>query len=372
VDSAGILYVTDCGNNTIRKLTPNGDTKTVTITPPATVFPEKGIVTTLAGKPGETGAADGMGGEARFSSIGSIAVDQAGNVIVGDGWPNNLLRKVSPSGVVTTLAGTKGSWNTSQDGIGSQASFSGFAGITFDAAGNIYIPGPGTGGGITVGLRKVSPSGSVTTIDVPIYGGIQFDALAADSVGNIFAIEGDRINKITLSPMSAAIFAGKHYSFAPRYHFDGPGSVARFQTPSGIVVDTGGNVFVTDSANLVIRKISPDGVVTTFAGKVGRPGTAQGYDSATVDGVGAAARFNYPQGLAIDGANNLYLTDNNTVRKITPNRMVTTIAGLAGVSGYADGVGATARFGPLRAITVDKAGTIYVSDNHTIRRIVQE
>jgi sugar lactone lactonase YvrE len=372
VDGAGNLYVSDCGSNTIRKLTPNGDTRTVTITPPASVFPENGTVTTLAGKPGETGSADGEGSNARFSNIGPLAVDQAGSIIVGDGFPNNLLRKVSPSGSVTTLAGTKGSLNTSRDGTGSQASFSEFPGITVDTAGNIYIPGPGSGGGISAGLRKVTPTGSVSTIDVPIYGGVRLGAITADPIGNIYAIDRDRIDKITLSPISADIFAGQLDSFAPRYHFDGLGSAARFNSPGSIVVDTAGNVFVTDSANLVIRKISPDGVVSTFAGKVGRPGMGPDYDSATVDGIGEAARFDYPVGLAIDGANNLYVNDNHTIRKITPGRMVTTVAGLAGVRGFVDGVGAAARFGELSAIAVDKAGTIYVTDNWTIRKIVQK
>lgn len=371
-DSAGHLFVSDCGNHTIRKLTPNSDTKTVTFTPPQTIFPETATVTTLAGKPGESGSADGAGGDARFASPSAIAVDSAGNIIVGDGWPNGVLRKISPSGVVTTFAGTQGSWRTSLDGVGNQASFLDFPGIAFDAVGNIYIPGPGTGGGISLGLRKVSPAGGVTTIDVPIYGGITYWQMAGDLAGNIYAIANDRIDKIGLSPMRAAIFAGQHFSFGPRYHFDGSGTAARFQSPTGIVVDTSGNIFVADTRNLVIRKISPDGVVSTFAGKVGELGTSPGYDSAVVDGIGVAARFFAPRGLAIDGANNLYVIDNNTIRKISPDRMVTTIAGLAGVSGSADGVGATARFGETSYISADKAGIIYVIDNRTIRKIVQK
>lgn len=369
VDGAGKLYVSDCGSHTIRTLTPSGEARTVSMTPPTKVFPETGVVTTLAGKPGEMGSADGVGGDARFNNVAGIAVDQTGNVIVGDGWPSSLLRRVTQSGVVTTIAGTKG-FNTDRDGTGTEAGFSSLGGMTFDAEGNIYVGGYKTNGERT-GLRRITPQGAVTTINTPIYGASSFGALATGPAGLIYAIESDRVFKIALSPLSAIVFAGQPSSGYP-YHFDGPGGLARFQSPGGIVVDSHGNVFVADSRNLVIRKISPDGTVSTFAGLVGHAGTLPGYGSATVDGIGGAARFHFPLGLAIDGADNLYVTDNNTIRKITPNRMVTTVAGLAGASGFADGVGAAARFGELHAITVDKAGTIYVSDNKTIRKIIQK
>lgn len=372
VDSAGILYVSDCGNHTISKLVLNEQAGLVTVTPPPSVFPASGIVTTLAGKVDQMGAVDGQGSAARFNEPGLLIVDHAGNIIVGDGWPSNLLRKVSPSGAVTTLAGTQGSWHTSTDGVGSQASFDGFRGLAIDGAGNIYTPGTGTVGGTSIGLRKITPAGSVTTIDVPIYGGHPLRAIVADAAGDIYAIDNSRIDKIRMSPMEVSVFAGDLSSFDPRKHFDGAPDLARFDGPIGIVVDTHGNIFVTDTANLVIRKISPEGFVTTFAGRVGKSGTAPGYGSAHVDGTGETARFHYPVGLAIDGANNLYVTDNYTIRKISPDRTVRTIAGLAGVKGSVDGVGAAARFGQLFAIAADKAGVIYVTDNQTVRKIVQQ
>lgn len=366
VDATGSLYVTDCGNHTIRMLTPNAGSRTVTVTPPATVFPETGTVQTLAGKFGDIASIDGQGSEARFSEVGTIAVDPAGNIVVGDG---GLLRKVSPSGTVSTIAGMKQQLSPVNDGVGRQAGFDNIPGIVFDAAGNIYIPGSN---GAISGIRKVTPSGVVTTTEVPFSGGLGIGKIASDGNGTIYGIGQDRISKLTLSLPGLTLVAGNTASFAPRYHFDGQGSAVRFQGPSGIAVDTAGNVFVVDSGNLVIRKINPQGVVSTFAGKVGVSGTAPGYDSANVDGTGSAARFFYPTSLAIDSANNLYVTDNYTIRKITPDRVVTTVAGLAGVRGSVDGAGALARFSDVRAITVDKSGAIYVSDNRTIRKIVKQ
>ncbi|QNA88542.1 hypothetical protein G4G28_08655 [Massilia sp. Dwa41.01b] len=359
-DKAGALYVTDCGNHTIRKLIPSIGTRTVSVTPPPMVFAETGTVTTLAGKLGEGGSVDGTGEFARIWSDTMRAMDPDGYLLLAEGYPTHALRKVSKTGVVSTITRE----NNANDTLAYPA-------FTFDPAGNMYTAKRRPGGSVE-GLTRRDTSGNVTTIYAEVYGAPGLGRIVADGFGNVYGIDGDQIDRITVSPVSATVFAGTTASFAPRYHFDGPGPVARFQSPSGIVVDTEGNVFVTDAANLVIRKISPDGVVSTFAGKVGRSGTAPGYHSAVVDGTADAARFYYPQGLAIDGQNNLYVIDNHTIRKITPNREVRTIAGLAGVKGFADGMGAAARFSRLDSIVVDKEGTIYVGDNNTIRKIVQK
>src|SRR6266536_5877346 len=146
---------------------------------------------------------------------------------------------------------------------------------------------------------------------------------------------------------------------------DGVGSAARFNEPQGVAVDAAGNVFVTDAHNYTIRKITADGAVSTLAGLAGAYGS--------VDGVGGSARFNLPRGIALDGSGNVYVADgaNNTIRKITPDRVVTTLAGLAGEPGSVDGNGRTARFNFPEGIAVDQAGTVYVTDllNETIRKI---
>ena len=119
---------------------------------------------------------------------------------------------------------------------------------------------------------------------------------------------------------------------------DGTGSAARFYYPRGVAVDSAGNVYVADTGNHTIRKVTPAGVVTTLAGLAGSSGSA--------DGTGSAARFNYPPGVAVDSAGNVYVADtgNHTIRKVTPAGVVTTLAGLAGSSGSADGTGSAARF----------------------------
>jgi hypothetical protein len=143
------------------------------------------------------------------------------------------------------------------------------------------------------------------------------------------------------------------------------GTAARFRVPSGIAADGSDKLFVGDDYNYTIRKITPAGVVTTFAGTAGLSGNA--------DGTGAAARFFYPTGVAVDGWGNLFVADNfnDTIRKITPAGVVTTLAGTAGSLGSADGTGAAAKFNYPHAVAVDGAGNVLVADNgnNAIRKI---
>ncbi len=146
---------------------------------------------------------------------------------------------------------------------------------------------------------------------------------------------------------------------------DGTGSAARFNFPGGLAIDAAGNLFLADWDNFLIRRITPAGVVTTLAGSPGAAGST--------DGTGAAARFRNPNGLAADAAGNLYVADwgNHTIRRVTPAGVVTTLAGSPGFAGSADGAGAAARFANPTGMAVDSAGNVYVADqgNHTIRRI---
>ncbi|HTX64720.1 MAG TPA: immunoglobulin domain-containing protein [Opitutaceae bacterium] len=146
---------------------------------------------------------------------------------------------------------------------------------------------------------------------------------------------------------------------------DGTGTAAQFSGPADVAVDSSGNVYVADTNNDTIRKVTPAGVVTTVAGTAGSAGSA--------DGTGAAARFNRPAGVAVDSAGNLYVADtnNNTVRKITPAGVVTTLAGQAGASGSADGTGSAARFKGPSGLAVDTSNNLWVADtlNHTLRKV---
>jgi len=268
---------------------------------------------TLAGKAGSIGSTDATGSAARFNAPSGVSVDTAGNVFVADG-SNHTIRKVTSAGVVTTLAGTAGS-SGSTDATGSAARFNSPFGVSVDTAGNVFV---GDSGNHTI--RKVTSAGVVTTL-----------AGTAGSAGSA----------------------------------DGTGSAARFDFPIAVSVDTAGNVFVADSSNHTIRKVTSAGVVTTLAGAAGFSGST--------DATGSAARFYYPYGIFVDTAGNVFVGDsgNKTIRKVTSAGVVTTLAGTAGSSGSTDGTGSAARFNSPRGVAVDTAGNVFVADssNHTIRKV---
>jgi hypothetical protein len=350
VDNAGNVYVADDGNNTIRKITPCG------------------VVSTLAGLAGSSGSANGTGSAARFSQPFGLTVDSAGNVYVAD-RDNHLIRKVTPAGVVTTLAGLAGS-SGSTDGTGSAARFNFPLGVAVDNAGNVYVADTNSST-----IRKVTSTGVVST-----FAGLAGSVGSADGIGNAarfnntqgVAVDGagsvyvaDYLNHTIrkISPSRAvSTLAGLAGAGGGA---DGTGNAARFNFPYGVTVDGAGNAYVADSGNNTIRKVTPSRIVTTLAGLPGSFGSA--------DGTGTDARFGFPVSAAVDNTGNVYVTDssNHTIRKITPSRVVTTFAGLAGVAGSADGTGGSARFNNPSAVAVDNAGNVYVADrgNHTIRKI---
>jgi sugar lactone lactonase YvrE len=429
-DRAGNVYVVDQKNHAIRKITPSG------------------TVTTLAGN-GVAGFVDGEGGAARFKFPSGVAVDGGGNVFVAD-QGNHAIRKISPSGVVSTLAGDGVAGLV--DGAGATARFNYPSGLTLDSAGNLFIADT-----YNRAVRKLTASGVVTTVASNPNSGGQIGiglinhavAIAGDSVGNLYVLSEDTRELVKLTPDGkstpfapffldnptgllvdandnlliadrtarfirkvspsgeVSVVAGQGYVFGL---VDATGTAARFQWAGGVATDTAGNVYVADSQNNRIRKITPLGEATTLAGGGNYPGDALG------DGTGAAASFSSPGRIAVDGAGNLYVTESSrtdrklvTIRKVSPLGVVTTLprkldssallavdavgnlyfadknrvykmttdgvtlSPLAGdaSAGYADGSGSSARFNGLRGIAVDGAGNVYVSDtnNKAIRKI---
>jgi sugar lactone lactonase YvrE len=295
VDGATNVYVADAVNDAIRKITPAG------------------VVTTVAGN-GTSGTNDGTGSAARFDTPEYVVVDSAGNLYVADTF-NFTIRKVAPVGaswVVTTLAGLAGSAGTN-DGTGSAARFYYPEGVAVDSATNVYVAD-----GFNDAIRKLEPVGTNCVVTT----------LAGRATGG---------------PGSA----------------DGTGSAARFNSPLGVSLDSATNVYVADSFNSTIRKVTPAGVVTTLAGLAGHAGSA--------DGANSAARFNEANGAAVDTKGNVYVADwgNHTIRKVTPvgtNWVVTTLAGLAGNPGFTDATGSAARFDYPNGVAVDTNGNVYVAD----------
>ena len=336
----------------------------------AAIVDSAGTVTTLAGTPGVIGSADGIGAAAQFYVPSGITTDSAGNLYVAD-QVNHTIRKITPAGTVTTLAGTAGV-SGSADGIGAAAQFRNPFAIVADAAGNLYVADA-----INSTIRRITPAGAVTTLagTAGSYGvadgsgpTAQFNVpqgITADAAGNLYVVDSGNATIRKITPAGAvSTLAGTPGVTGSA---DGIGAAARFLNPIGITADTGGNLYVADTVNHTIRKITPTGVVTTLAGTAGLPGSA--------DGTIGSARFNAPTGITADQTGNLYVFDFNNfaIRKITPAGVVTTLAGTAGVTGTADGSLATALFGGGYGITADAAGDLYVAESqyNTIRKIMQ-
>jgi sugar lactone lactonase YvrE len=344
IDGGGNIYVADYG--TIRKINPAG------------------LVTTLAGTPGKWGRNDGTGAEARFLTPQGLATDDGGNVYVADSYAFTV-RKITPAGVVTTIAGKAGEAGF-VDGPGSVARFNQPAGLATDHLGNVYVTEQANRT-----IRKITPGGVVTTIagnpqrnyrqDGPaaVAGFMYPGALTRDPAGNLYVIDFMLILKVTPDGTVTTLAGDDTWGFA-----DGTGSAARFDSPEGVTIDSHGNLFVSEPRYVTIRKVTSAGVVTTFAGHV---------DQGSLDGPLKTARFGYPYGLVSDGDGTVYVADaeENTIRKITAAGVVSTLAGKPWAFGMTDGVGSSARFNGLSAIAIGPGGDLYVTDSYLIRKITR-
>jgi len=343
VDSEGNVYVADYFNNLIRKITSGG------------------LVTTLAGS-GNATFADGTGTGASFNQPTGIAVDSSNNVYVID-RTNNRVRRITPAGVVTTLAGqtTAGS----ADGTGTNASFTGLIGIAVNSSGDIFVCEDSGSNRI----RKITSTGVVTTF---VSSGLRSPSgMVFNSAGELYVTNATNhyISKVSPEGVVTNIAgAGSATVNGGGAAVDGTGTNAVFFSPLGAGIDSAGNVYIADGNNNRIRKMTPEGVVTTLAGSLS---DIAGF----VDGVGTAAIFSYPFGIAVDSAGNVYVGDANNyrIRKITSGGLVTTLAG-SGFTGYTNSVNNNPRFRNPSGITLDSTGNVYVADtgNHRIRKITPD
>jgi sugar lactone lactonase YvrE len=278
--------------------------------------------------------------------------------------------------MVATLAGTAGLVGAI-DATGSYARFNQPNGVTVDGSGNVYVADTGNGA-----IRKITPLGVVTTLAGSIFNrgnrdGSGLDAwfssptgVAADTTGNIYVSDAftNTIRKVNPAGTVSTIAGSASFRGGSA---DGTGTAAQFSYPSGIAVDSAGNLYVADTYNDTIRKITSDGKVATLAGFTGMPNTT--------DGTGPDARFNQPTGVAVDSSGTVYVADtvNCTIRQISPAGVVSTVAGTvfgnAGIAGFADGVTSTSLtlFNQPRGLVPDGLGNLYVADtgNAAIRKL---
>jgi sugar lactone lactonase YvrE len=400
LDGAGNLYVADTGNKVIRKIAPDASVTTVAgaanfvgtadgagtlarFTNPVALVSDMdgnllvldanrvrsvssaGLVATLAGN-SAAGFAEGTGAGAQFSGpLGLVSVGTAGAYIADTG--NSVIREITSDGTVTTFAGTPSAGAVDSD-LPNSVRFRAPRGLAQDVLGNLYVADSANHT-----IRKVTNSGATTTLagEFGIAGNSDGEALSArfnapqavalDAAGNVYVADtGNHVVRVISTAGVVSTFAGTP-GLSGRA--DGAGADARFLSPRGIALDTKGDVYVADTGNLTIRKITAAGVVTTLAGAPGASGS--------LDGAGGSARFTSPVALAVNASGNIVVADGSAIRAVSPFGNVTTLAGVAGVRGAADGTGANALFASPQGVALDTAGNVYVADtyNQTIRKV---
>lgn len=332
-------------------------------------LPAQDSVRTLAGLPETPGSLDGTNTTARFNDPAGIAIAPDGTIFVADNQ-NHALRRIGTNGVVTTLAGLPGTPG-STDGTGSTARFDSPTGLALGSDGALYVSDTGNHT-----IRRVTTNGVVTTLagsaGVSDYvDGSAFDArfnqplgLAVAPDGTIFITDsGNHLIRVIATNGTVSVIAGNPETFGSA---DGTGTNAFFNSPVGLALAPDGSLFVSDANNFTLRRVTAAGVVTTIAGAAGQDGST--------DGPAATARFGKPAELALAPNGTLYIADaaHHTIRRLTPDGHVSTIAGLVGADGAMDGANGLARFFNPYGLAIAARGHLVVADtyNQTVRELL--
>ncbi|MBS1532471.1 MAG: hypothetical protein JSU01_19365 [Bacteroidetes bacterium] len=333
----------------------------ITFTTPSGLSSVSGTVTTFAGS-GTAGFLDGSGIGAQFSNPSGMVADAQGNIYISDAF-NNRIRKIAPDGTVTTVAGNGTAGYVDADAA--DAEFYAPHGLAIDASGNLFVADYGNNV-----IRKIGTDGTVSTyagngvaafvdgaaLKVAAFNGPA--GLAFDSKGNLFVADqnNNMIRKITPTG-GVSLFAGARSGGYLNLTVDSAsGNWGAFAKPSGLVFDKNGNLYVSDQNNSAIRQITPAGVISTIAG-----------------GRDQEALIGYPAAICIDASGNSYIADESgRIIELTAGKLLYILAGGNNVQGYADGSGSAALFNTPMGICVDASGNVYVSDfnNNRIRKLV--